>query len=111
MEWRDSEMGRWKYVGLQDDGSAAARRFHERVRDPLLTDLTIDWGGLAATDVHPAHIPDLLGASPVRPCSAPTLPRPRACNGYSYSCRKGNGAIIALSGRASGKSVNAPIPK
>ena len=57
--------GAVEYVGLQDDGSAAARRFHERVRDPLLTDLTIDWGGLAATDVYPAHIPDLLGASPV----------------------------------------------
>ena len=34
-----SEHGRGEveYVGLQDDGSAAARRFHERIRNPLLT--------------------------------------------------------------------------
>src|SRR5262249_20574183 len=57
--------GEAQYVGLQDNGSAAARQFHERIRDPLLADLTIDWGGLPVTDVHPAHIPDLFGAKPV----------------------------------------------
>jgi Ca-activated chloride channel family protein len=57
--------GEVEYVGLQDDGSAAARRFHQRVRDPLLTDLTIDWGGLAVSDVYPKRIPDLFGAKPV----------------------------------------------
>ena len=31
--------GEVEYVGLKDDGSAAARRFHERVRNPLLTDI------------------------------------------------------------------------
>jgi Ca-activated chloride channel family protein len=57
--------GEVEYVGLQDDGSAAARRFHQRVRDPLLTDLSIDWGGLAVSDVYPKRIPDLFGAKPV----------------------------------------------
>jgi Ca-activated chloride channel family protein len=57
--------GEVEYVGLQDDGSAAARRFWQRVRDPLLTDLEIDFGGLPVTDVYPKRIPDLFGAKPV----------------------------------------------
>ncbi|HEX7317040.1 MAG TPA: VIT and VWA domain-containing protein [Pyrinomonadaceae bacterium] len=57
--------GEVEYVTLDDDGSAAARRFHERVRNPLLTDISIDWGGLQVTDVYPRRIPDLFGAAPV----------------------------------------------
>ena len=57
--------GEVEYVGLKDDGSAAARRFHERVQSPLLTDVSIDWGGLPVTDVYPARIPDLFAAKPV----------------------------------------------
>ncbi|HTS27630.1 MAG TPA: VIT and VWA domain-containing protein [Bryobacteraceae bacterium] len=57
--------GEVEYVGLNDDGSAAARRFHERVRNPLLTDISVDWGGLAVTDTLPARIPDLFSAKPV----------------------------------------------
>ena len=50
---------------LNDDGSAAARRFHERVRNPLLTDITIDWNGLQVADVYPQRIPDLFSVKPV----------------------------------------------
>jgi Ca-activated chloride channel family protein len=57
--------GEVEYVTLQDDGSAAAKRFHERVRNPLLTDISIDWGGLPVADVYPQRIPDLFGAKPV----------------------------------------------
>ena len=57
--------GEVEYVGLQDDGSAAARRFHERVRNPLLTDITVDWGGLPVSELYPKRIPDLFGAKPV----------------------------------------------
>ncbi len=57
--------GEVEYVGLKDDGSAAARRFHERVQSPLLTDIAIDWAGLAVTDVYPARVPDLFAAKPV----------------------------------------------
>jgi Ca-activated chloride channel family protein len=62
-----SEYGRGEveYVALNDDGSAAARRFHERVRNPLLTDISIDWNGLPVSDVYPQRIPDLFGAKPV----------------------------------------------
>jgi Ca-activated chloride channel homolog len=57
--------GEAEYVSLDDDGSAAARRFHERVRNPLLTDISIDWSGLPVADVYPQRIPDLFGAKPV----------------------------------------------
>src|SRR5438132_5640232 len=57
--------GEVEYVALNDDGSAAARRFHERVRSPLLTDISIDWHGLAVSDVYPKGVPDLFGAKPV----------------------------------------------
>ena len=62
-----SEYGRGEveYVALNDDGSAAARRFHERVRNPLLTDISVDWNGLPVADVYPQRIPDLFGAKPV----------------------------------------------
>ena len=57
--------GAVEYVALEDDGSAAARRFHERVRNPLLTDIQLDWGGLQVADVYPRRIPDLFGSGPV----------------------------------------------
>lgn len=57
--------GEVEYVSLDDDGSAAARRFHERVRNPLLTDISIDWSGLPVADVYPKRIPDLFSAKPL----------------------------------------------
>src|SRR6266542_2112412 len=57
--------GEVEYVALNDDGSAAARRFHQRVRNPLLTDISIDWKGLPVADVYPQRIPDLFGAKPL----------------------------------------------
>ena len=62
-----SEQGRGEvqYVGLNEDGSAAARRFHERVRNPLLTDISVEWDGLSVSDVYPQKIPDLFSAKPV----------------------------------------------
>ncbi len=57
--------GEVEYVALNDDGSAAARRFHERVRTPLLTDLEIDWNGIPVADVYPRRLPDLFSAKPV----------------------------------------------
>ena len=57
--------GEVEYVSLQDDGSRAARRFHERVRQPLLTDIELDFGGLPVTDIYPKRVPDLFAAKPV----------------------------------------------
>ncbi|HWQ52278.1 MAG TPA: VIT and VWA domain-containing protein [Bryobacteraceae bacterium] len=57
--------GEVEYVMLNQDGSAAARRFHERVQSPLLTDISIDWGGLPVADTLPQRIPDLFAAKPL----------------------------------------------
>ncbi|HEV2833886.1 MAG TPA: TonB-dependent receptor, partial [Pyrinomonadaceae bacterium] len=62
-----AEYGRGEvdYVSQQGDTSAVARRFHERIRNPLLTDVSIDWSGLPIADVYPKRIPDLFSAKPV----------------------------------------------
>lgn len=57
--------GEVEYVSLKDDGSKAAKRFHERVRNPLLTDISVDWGQMAVSDVYPGKQPDLFSAKPV----------------------------------------------
>jgi Ca-activated chloride channel family protein len=57
--------GEVEYVGLKDDGSAAARRFHERVQHPLLTDLSVDWDDLDVSDIYPKRLPDLFSAKPL----------------------------------------------
>jgi Ca-activated chloride channel family protein len=57
--------GEVEYVGLQDDGSAAAKRFHQRVQTPLLTDITLAFNGVAVDDVYPKRVPDLFSAKPV----------------------------------------------
>lgn len=61
----EESRGEVEYVALNDDGSAAAKRFHERVRTPLLTDLELDWSGLSASEVYPKRLPDLFSAKPL----------------------------------------------
>lgn len=43
----------------------AAKRFYERVRAPLLTDISVDWNGLPVEDVYPKRLPDLFSAKPL----------------------------------------------
>ena len=64
---RMAEAGRGEveYVALEDDGSKAAKKFYERVRTPLLTDLSIEWNGLPVADIYPAKLTDLFSAKPV----------------------------------------------
>lgn len=57
--------GEVEYVGLKDNGSAAARRFYERVRNPLLTDISLEFQGIETDEVFPKLIPDLFDAKPV----------------------------------------------
>lgn len=88
--------GEVEYVGLNDDGSAAAKRFHERVRSPLLTDITIDWNGLPVAEVLPAsRIPDLFSAKPL------------AVTGRFTAAAKGT---IKLRGKVAGREYVREIP-
>ncbi len=53
------------YLGPQDSAAGVMGRFFNRISHPALTDLTIDWGGMAVTDVYPAKLPDLFVGRPV----------------------------------------------
>ena len=86
--------GEVEYVSLSDDGSAAARRFHERVRQPLLTDVSIEWGNLQVADVYPKRIPDLFSAKPVV---------------LSGRYLNGGRGVIRLKGRTSGRHFEREI--
>lgn len=57
--------GEVDYVLETGDTSAVASRFYERVRSPLLTDISIDWSTLPVADVYPERIPDLFSAKPL----------------------------------------------
>jgi len=87
--------GEVEYVSLNDDGSAAAKRFHERVRNPLLTDVAIDWAGLPVTDIYPKRIPDLFSAKPVVVCGRYT---------------QGASGTIKLKGKVAGHDYVREIP-
>jgi len=92
--------GEAEYVTLSGDAAAAARRFHERIRNPLLTDITIDWGGLNVVDVLPRRIPDVFSAAPVVVCGRYT---------------GGGTGFVRLRGRANGNEVvrdlTLPLPE
>jgi Ca-activated chloride channel family protein len=87
--------GEAEYVSLSDDGSLAARKFHERVRSPLLTDISIDWAGLQVTDLYPKRIPDLFSAKPVILTGRYT---------------RGGRAVVRLKGKMSGRDFVRELP-
>jgi Ca-activated chloride channel family protein len=61
----DFGRGAVEYVLPADDSGQAIRRFYDRIRSPYLTDIQIDWAGLAVTQMHPREIPDLFLGQPV----------------------------------------------
>lgn len=57
--------GEVEYVAKTDDGSAAARRFFERIRNPLMTDIALEFSGVDVSETYPVEIPDLFDTKPV----------------------------------------------
>ena len=57
--------GEVEYVTLEQNASPAADRLFERMRTPLLTDITLEWNGLPVKEIYPALIPDVFAAKPV----------------------------------------------
>ena len=87
--------GEVEYVSLKDDGSAAAKRFHERIRNPLLTEIAVEWNGLPVADVYPARVPDLFSAKPL------------VLTGRYNAPAKGN---LTVRGKVAGRPVTRHIP-
>ncbi len=65
---RVAEEGRGdlQFVPPGEDPAAAADVFAARIARPFLTDVSIDWGGLAVSDVYPRRLPDLFADRPLR---------------------------------------------
>jgi len=52
-------------VTLNDKADVAAHRLYQRLRAPVLTDVSIDWRGLPVADVLPGKLPDLFTGKPL----------------------------------------------
>lgn len=56
-----------------------AAELTERLQSPVLTDVSIDWNGLAVSDVVPAQIPDFTAARSRSRWSGRAVRLPRRC--------------------------------
>ena len=52
-------------VTLNDKADAEAHRLYQRLRSPVLTDVSIDWRDLPVADVLPRKLPDLFSGKPL----------------------------------------------
>ena len=86
--------GAVEVVRPDEDTAAAVERFHARIARPVLTDLRLDWKGLAVSDVVPAEVPDLF------------LGQPLVVHGR-YA--KAGAAKVELSGLLGGRRVTIPL--
>jgi Ca-activated chloride channel family protein len=82
-------------VRPDEDTRAAATRFHDRIARPLLTDVSIDWGGLDVVDQVPAAVPDLFLGQPLV---------------VSGRYRRAGRATVTVRGRQAGQEVAFGLP-
>ncbi len=57
--------GTTMYATTREDPAVAVDRFFALVDQPVLTDVSIDWGGLPVQDVTPTRLPDLFASRPL----------------------------------------------
>ena len=64
---RAAEIGRGRAVvaTLDEDPQVVAARFVSFIDRPVFTDVEVDWGGLAVSDVLPRRLPDLFADKPL----------------------------------------------
>lgn len=55
-----------RYVDPTEDAGEVAETMARDLRTPVLTDIHVDWGDLAVTEVSPARIPDLFAGRQLR---------------------------------------------
>lgn len=87
--------GAAQFVRPDEDTAAAVAAFERRIDAPVLTDVHVDWGGLAVTDVSPRAVPDLF------------LGQPLVLAGH-YT-RGGTGTVV-VHGRQGGREVRFAVP-
>ena len=54
-----------QFVLSPSTAEAAANRFYEHIDAPVLTDLSLDFGGLAVEEMYPTQLPDLFAHQPL----------------------------------------------
>jgi HEAT repeat protein len=64
---RMAELGRGtaQYIRQDQPPQPVIKDMLSRISKPYLTDVEIDWGGLAVSDVYPDPVPDLFSAQPL----------------------------------------------
>ena len=82
-------------VTLNEKADAAAHRLYQRLRAPVLTDVSIDWHGLPVDEVYPKQIPDLFTGKPLIVSGRYTAPS--------------DGAIV-IHGKRAGENFTREIP-
>jgi len=83
-----------RYVGVDEDASAVADTLAADLKSPIMTDLSIDWGDLAVTNVTPSHLPDLFAGNSLR----------------IYARHEGSGeATVTLKGLVQGRPAEMPV--
>ena len=54
-----------QYVRPDQETEKAVALFYKRIRNPLLLDIKVDWGGLPVSEMEPAVLPDLFDGQPL----------------------------------------------
>lgn len=96
------------YLGPQDSGYDVMDGFFKRISHPALTDVRIDWNGMAVSDVYPSVLPDVFVGRPVVVTGRYQGP----ANGVSVIGRHGNAdhrVYVEAAGDASGTASLAKI--
>lgn len=53
------------YLSLNDNAADVMDAYFERVSHAAMTDVSVDWAGLQATDIYPQRLPDLIVGRPI----------------------------------------------
>lgn len=85
------------YIGLRDISEDVMDAFLDRIAQPALTNISIDWGNLAVHDVVPAKLPALF------------VGRPIIVTGRFNPQQSGSSANIVIKGTAAGERVEARV--
>lgn len=87
--------GSVQFVRPDEDTGRAVSAFERRIDAPVLTDLAIHWGGLAARDLTPTAIPDVFVGQPL------------VLSGHYTAAGSGT---VTITGRQGGRAVAFSVP-
>jgi len=57
--------GHSQYIRQDEDPQQQVAAFYDRIRNPVLTDIEVEWSGVELNDIYPDPIPDLFSAQPL----------------------------------------------